>query len=66
MSGGLFTLATTVRPKGEAFVWSLFGGLALLGWVIALFIRANRLESDEWVHEHGDEDDGNESHRDEA
>lgn len=38
----------------------------MLGWVIALFIRAHRLESGEWVHEHGDENDENENHRDEA
>ncbi|ODA76444.1 hypothetical protein RJ55_07713 [Drechmeria coniospora] len=52
VSGGLFALSAHVRPKGEALAWSLFGGLALLGCVGALFIRSPGLESDDW-----DEDD---------
>ncbi|KAJ6438110.1 MFS transporter [Purpureocillium lavendulum] len=56
VSGGLFTLSTGVHPKGEALAWSLFGGLALVGAVGALFIRGDGLESEDWEDE--DEDGG--------
>ncbi|KAM4063660.1 major facilitator superfamily protein [Hirsutella rhossiliensis] len=54
VSGGLFTLSINVRPKGEALAWSVFGGLALAGWVGSMFIRGVGLESEDW--EGGDED----------
>lgn len=61
VSGGLFTLSAPVRPKGEAIAWSLFGGLALVGWLGSMFIiRADGLESDDWIraeHERQEEDD---------
>lgn len=57
VSGGLFTLSTNIHPKGEALAWSLFGGLALLGWVGSLFIRADGLESDDWIGAEDDEDE---------
>lgn len=49
MSGSLFTLSTNIHPKGEALAWSLFGGLALLGWFVSLFINGEGLESDDWI-----------------
>ncbi|KAM5349077.1 hypothetical protein ACJ41O_008900 [Fusarium nematophilum] len=49
VSGGLFTLSTRIHPKGEALPWSLFGGLAICGWFISLFIHGAGLESDDWV-----------------
>ncbi|KJZ71226.1 hypothetical protein HIM_09369 [Hirsutella minnesotensis 3608] len=63
-SGALFTLSTNIRPKGEALAWSIFGGLALVGWIGSLFIRGRGLESDDWEDEergdqeagHGDDD----------
>ena len=57
VSGGLFSLSTGIRPKGEALAWSIFGGLAILGWVSSLFIRRDGLESDDWegTHENDDE-----------
>ncbi|GKU08426.1 mfs transporter [Fusarium langsethiae] len=48
VSGGLFSLSINIRPKGEALAWSIFGGLAILGWVSSLFIRRDGLESDDW------------------
>ncbi|KAI9164016.1 Major facilitator superfamily multidrug transporter mfsB [Paramyrothecium foliicola] len=59
VSGGLFTLSTNIRPKGEALAWCLFGGLALAGWVLALFIRDDSLESDDWIgsHEHDNDEE---------
>ncbi|KAM5379067.1 hypothetical protein ACJA88_005627 [Fusarium oxysporum] len=48
VSGGLFSLSINIQPKGEALAWSIFGGLAILGWVSSLFIRRDGLESDDW------------------
>ncbi|KAG9508224.1 hypothetical protein J7337_001788 [Fusarium musae] len=48
VSGGLFSLSINIRPKGEALAWSIFGGLAILGWVSSLFVRRDGLESDDW------------------
>ncbi|KAH7316901.1 putative MFS transporter [Stachybotrys elegans] len=48
VSGGLFSISINVRPKGEALAWSLFGGMALLGWFLSLFIRGDGLESQDW------------------
>ncbi|KAH0593766.1 hypothetical protein MHUMG1_08517 [Metarhizium humberi] len=53
VSGGLFTLSVNIRPKGEALAWSLFGGLALVGWGVSMFIRGEGLESEDW----SDDDD---------
>ena len=57
MSGGLFSLSKGIHPKGEALPWTLFGGLALCGWVGSLFIRRQGLESDDWVGDTDDEED---------
>jgi hypothetical protein len=51
VSGGLFTLATHVQPKGEAMAWGTFGGIALLGFIGTIFIRSDGLESDDWQGE---------------
>ncbi|KAM0417438.1 hypothetical protein ACHAPT_012587 [Fusarium lateritium] len=48
VSGALFTLSTRIHPKGEALAWSLFGGLAVCGWIASLFIHGAGLESDDW------------------
>jgi hypothetical protein len=42
-------LSTNIHPKGEALAWTIFGGLAILGWVLSLFIKGAGLESDDWV-----------------
>jgi len=45
LSGGLFTLSTRVRPKGEALAWGLFAGVTLCGWFGSFVIRNKGLES---------------------
>ncbi|KAK3939727.1 major facilitator superfamily domain-containing protein [Diplogelasinospora grovesii] len=55
LSGGLFTLSTRVRPKGEALAWGLFAGVALAGWVGTLFVRGHELESADWT---GNDEEG--------
>lgn len=54
MSGGLFSISTRVRPKGEALAWGVFGGIALLGWAATFGIRGDGLESGDWDEESGD------------
>ncbi|KAH8601463.1 major facilitator superfamily domain-containing protein [Bisporella sp. PMI_857] len=51
ISGGLFSIATRVRPKGEALAWGVFGGIAFLGYIGSLGIRGENLESDGWNEE---------------
>ncbi|KAG4428386.1 hypothetical protein IFR05_016133 [Cadophora sp. M221] len=48
LSGGLFSIATRVHPKGEALAWGVFGGIAFLGFVASFGIRGKDLESAEW------------------
>ncbi|TVY59111.1 putative membrane protein [Lachnellula cervina] len=65
LSGGLFSIATNVRPKGEALAWGVFGGIAFLGWLASFGIRGGDLESGEWDEESGSQDDGDEDDEDE-
>jgi len=60
LSGGLFSLATRVRPKGEALAWGTFGGIAFVGWLVSFGIRGEGLESAEWDEENGSLDDDDE------
>ncbi|KAL2069199.1 hypothetical protein VTL71DRAFT_15537 [Oculimacula yallundae] len=48
LSGGLFSIATRVHPKGEALAWGVFGGIAFLGFIASFGIRGENLESGEW------------------
>lgn len=48
-SGGLFTLSTQIKSKGEFLAWGLFGGVALIGWVWSLTIKGGNLESDDFT-----------------
>lgn len=57
VSGGLFTISVRIQPKGEALAWTVFGGLAFLGFVAALFVRGEGLESEEWEEEHRAEEE---------
>lgn len=62
LSGGLFSIATKVHPRGEAVPWGVFGGIAFLGWIGSLGIRGEGLESAEWDEENGsrtEEDEDN-------
>jgi hypothetical protein len=71
LSGGLFTIATRVQPKGEALAWGVFGGIAFVGFIASFGIRADNLESEDWDEEEGgseeeeeDDDDDLEDDRD--
>ncbi|AEO61252.1 MFS general substrate transporter-like protein [Thermothelomyces thermophilus ATCC 42464] len=57
LSGGLFTLSTRVRPKGEALAWGLFAGVALLGWLGSFAIHNKGLESADWEDDEDDSDE---------
>ncbi|RDW92333.1 hypothetical protein BP5796_01727 [Coleophoma crateriformis] len=57
LSGGLFSIATGIRPKGEALAWGVFGGIAFLGFLASWGIRGENLESDEWTSEESEEDE---------
>lgn len=48
MSGGLFTVATRVRPKGEALAFGVFGGVAFIGFLLSFGIRSSGLEAEGW------------------
>ncbi len=58
LSGGLFSIATNVRPKGEALAWGVFGGIAFLGWIASFGIRGESLESADWDEENRSLGDG--------
>ena len=60
LSGGLFTIATRVRPKGEALAFGVFGGVAFLGFLLSLGIRSPNLEAEGWVEESDEESDKSE------
>jgi hypothetical protein len=65
ISGGLFSISTTIQPKGEALAWGVFGGIAFVGFLASFGIRADSLESEEWDEEGGttvDADDEDEEH----
>ena len=65
LSGGLFSLSTHVEPKGEAVAFSVFGGIAFVGFLMSFGIRGENLEADGWDEEEGsegDEDDDDEEH----
>ena len=63
MSGGLFTVATRVRPKGEALAFGTFGGVAFIGFLLSFGIRSSDLEAAGWnsdsdsVSDKSDEED---------
>lgn len=45
LSGGLFTLSTKIGSKGEVLVFGIFGGVAFIGFLLSLGIRARDLEA---------------------
>ncbi|KAJ9635357.1 hypothetical protein H2199_008359 [Coniosporium tulheliwenetii] len=53
ISGGLFTAATHVKPKGELLAFGVFGGIAFVGFLLCYGIRGQNLEADG-----GDEEEG--------
>ena len=60
LSGGLFSLATHVRPKGEALAFGVFGGIAFVGFLMSFGIRGSGLEAEGWGEEDGSERDEDE------
>lgn len=56
MSGGLFSLATRVEPKGEALAFGLFGGIAFLGFALSFGVRSSNLEAAGWETDDDNED----------
>jgi len=65
LSGGLFSIATNVKPKGEALAWGVFGGIAFLGWLASFGIRGDALESGDWDEESGSQDEDDDEDEDE-
>jgi hypothetical protein len=63
VSGGLFSLATKVSPKGEALAFGVFGGVALVGFLLSFGIRSPGLEAEGW--ETSDEEDESDKSEDE-
>lgn len=53
LSGGLFSVATRVQPKGEALAFGVFGGVAFIGFLMSFGIRSTDLEAEGW--ESGDD-----------
>lgn len=67
LSGGLFSLATHIKPKGEALAFGVFGGIAFVGFLGSFGIRGSGLEAEGWDEEEGSEDeDEDEDDEDEA
>ena len=54
LSGGLFSIATHIRPKGEALAFGVFGGIAFIGFLMSLGIRGEGLEAEGWEEEEGE------------
>lgn len=48
LSGGLFTLATNIKPKGEALAFGVFGGVTFIGFLMSFGIRGEELEGGGW------------------
>ncbi|QDS70526.1 hypothetical protein FKW77_010307 [Venturia effusa] len=46
ISGGIFTAATKIQPKGEALAFCVFGGVAFIGFLMSFGIRAQKLEAE--------------------
>ncbi|KAL6721837.1 hypothetical protein ACLMJK_000942 [Lecanora helva] len=65
VAGGLFSLSTHVEPKGEAVAFSVFGGVAFVGFVMSLWIRGERLEAEGFDEENGSEENEDEDENEE-
>lgn len=55
MSGGLFSLTTPIRPKGEALAFGVFGAVSFIGFIMSFGIRGRSLEADGWEEDSDDE-----------
>lgn len=66
LSGGLFSLATHVHPKGEALAFGVFGGVTFIGFLTSFGIRDRSLEADNWDEEEVIQDEDDEHDNDEV
>jgi MFS family permease len=64
LSGGLFSLATKVHPKGEALAFGVFGGVAFVGFLLSFGIRSPSLEAEGWGSDEEDDSDKSEDEED--
>ena len=55
ISGALFSLATHVKPKGEALPFGIFAGVSFIGFVLSMGIRPTKVG--ETSGENGRDDD---------
>lgn len=65
LSGALFTVATKVKPKGEALAFGVFGGITFVGLLLAFGIRGDGLEAEGFSDEEEGSDDDEEADEDE-
>lgn len=56
LSGGLFSIATKVKPKGEALAFGVFGGISFVGFLMSFGIRSEGLEAEGWEEEEDESD----------
>lgn len=64
LSGALFSVATKVKPKGEALAFGVFGGITFVGFLLSFGIRGERLEAEGVSDEEaGSDDDDDEDTR---
>ena len=46
MSGGLYTVATRLQPRGALLAFGVFGGIAFVGFLASLGIQSANLEAE--------------------
>ena len=61
----MFSYSTHVKPKGEALAFGIFGGIALLGFLLSFGIRGTGLEAGDWDEEEGGSEGDEEDDEDE-
>ncbi|GFF77919.1 hypothetical protein IFM60648_05081 [Aspergillus lentulus] len=54
LSGGLFSLASRIQPKGELLAFGVFGAVSFVGFVLSFGIKGRSLEAQDWE---SDDDD---------
>ncbi|KAE8312981.1 hypothetical protein RU639_011422 [Aspergillus parasiticus] len=48
VSGGLFSLSSRIKPKGEALAFGVFAGISFVGFLLSFGIQGRSLEADDW------------------
>ncbi|THC99610.1 hypothetical protein EYZ11_000877 [Aspergillus tanneri] len=48
LSGGLFSLALRIEPKGEAMAFGVFAAASFVGFILSFSIRGHSLEADDY------------------